>query len=271
MCDRGETCQQGSSGGGLCASTNVDVGPEVEPANTMPSSSPRASDELPPDQDSSETPVTPPSTESPSPTPADSRPNPDSRPDPDSNPDLVPAGNPVTPQTSQSPPALPTPNTATRSPSPSVGSNIGTDQSSGDCSDNGDCNISQECREDSVGIGRCVRREENICISVHHLSHLHGDDLRYSTHRLARVLCDKHNSCATAGHIVIYEAVPMMMSSYCKTVRCVQKIMHVNSVRYKRRSVVQSNSKGLTFTAFAARYNTVLEEKLLGMAIRLGL
>ncbi|PXF40708.1 hypothetical protein BWQ96_09586 [Gracilariopsis chorda] len=138
------------------------------------------------------------------------------------------------------------------------------------CTGENECSSEEECRIDSNGAPRCIRKKE-VCISVHHLLHMNESEMTYSTHRLARVLCDEHNSCATAGHIVVYEAVPMMMSTYCNRVGCVQKIMHVNGVRYQRGRMVSSNSKGLMFSTFSARYNTGIEEKLLGVAIRIGL
>lgn len=111
----------------------------------------------------------------------------------------------------------------------------------------------------------------DVCIAVHSLTHLSQRDLVYARHRLARVLCDLRGSCATPGHIVLFRGVPMMMNSYCEAVTCVAKIMHVNSPRYARAVRVPSLTDGLHFTAFAARYQTTTEERVLATAVRLGL
>ncbi|CAN8062210.1 unnamed protein product [Agarophyton chilense] len=112
---------------------------------------------------------------------------------------------------------------------------------------------------------------EKVCIAVHSLAHLKAHELLYETHRTARVLCDNHNSCATAGHIVQYQGTPMMMKNYCALVGCKMEIMNVNSPRYKRGMQLPSMTKDLSFTTFAARYETSTEEKLLATAVRFGL
>ncbi|PXF48234.1 Early nodulin-12A [Gracilariopsis chorda] len=113
--------------------------------------------------------------------------------------------------------------------------------------------------------------EDEICIGVHHLSHMAYKDLIYSSHRVARVLCDKSSSCATPGHIVLYKGEAMMMRKYCTITRCVQKIMRVNSPRYSRAARVDSHTEDLSFTAFAARYESAAEEHLLRAFVRIGL
>eukprot|EP00737_Agarophyton_chilense_P002292 gb/GEZJ01002601.1/.p1 GENE.gb/GEZJ01002601.1/~~gb/GEZJ01002601.1/.p1 ORF type:complete len:461 (-),score=28.15 gb/GEZJ01002601.1/:965-2347(-) len=174
-----------------------------------------------------------------------------------------------------------TPSTSAPSSSSTSGSVFGRP-----CDESSDCRGGEQCRPNENGVRLCERIEQgeekeqvqninepgpSVCISVHHLSHLHENDMMYSTHRQARVLCDARNSCATAGHIVVFEEVPMMMSSYCSVVGCTKKIMKVNSPRYERARKVRSNSENLMFTSFAARYNSKMEEKVLRMAIKLGL
>lgn len=52
---------------------------------------------------------------------------------------------------------------------------------------------------------------------------------------------------------------------------CTRKIMHVNSPKFKRALRIESNSKHLKFTSFAAAYGTRLEEILLRIMVRIGL
>eukprot|EP00737_Agarophyton_chilense_P002610 gb/GEZJ01002986.1/.p1 GENE.gb/GEZJ01002986.1/~~gb/GEZJ01002986.1/.p1 ORF type:complete len:448 (-),score=10.61 gb/GEZJ01002986.1/:956-2299(-) len=143
-----------------------------------------------------------------------------------------------------------------------------------DCTSDEDCRGGDQCRVNENNVRTCQVVDEVeswVCISVLHLSHFHESDLVYSTHRQARVLCDSRNNCATAGHIVIYRRIPMMMSSYCSEVRCTEKTMEVNSPKYKSARKIRSNSENLMFTSFAARYNSIVEEKLLRIIIKMGL
>lgn len=63
----------------------------------------------------------------------------------------------------------------------------------------------------------------------------------------------------------------MMMRSYCRKVACVEKRMYVNSMRYKKGLRVGSRTDGLLYTAFAARFETSVEESVLRGAVRVGL
>ncbi|CAN8075631.1 unnamed protein product [Agarophyton chilense] len=116
-----------------------------------------------------------------------------------------------------------------------------------------------------------IAQASDVCIAVHSLQHLAGSELMYARHRLARVLCDSNLSCATPGHVVVYQGSPMMMDSYCKLAACVDRIMHVNSPRYLRALRIPSSTEGLHFTAFAARYRSNVEERVLSTAVRIGL
>eukprot|EP00178_Gracilaria_changii_P025519 TRINITY_DN78611_c0_g1_i1.p1 TRINITY_DN78611_c0_g1~~TRINITY_DN78611_c0_g1_i1.p1 ORF type:complete len:333 (+),score=45.94 TRINITY_DN78611_c0_g1_i1:226-1224(+) len=112
---------------------------------------------------------------------------------------------------------------------------------------------------------------DSVCIAVHSLQHFSEKELIYGSHRVARVLCDSKQSCATHGHVVVYRGRAMMMHSYCQLTGCVERIMQVNSPRYVRALRVPSLTEDLQFTAFAARYRSVLEERVLSSAVRVGL
>lgn len=114
----------------------------------------------------------------------------------------------------------------------------------------------------------------SVCIAAKSLSHFKNNELVFDSHRSALVLCDHNGSCATHGHIVVHNAKPMMMSSYCKSVAtkgCTETEMLVNSPRMRRSLRVPSNTDGLEFTALAARYQTKAEEQVLSTAVRIGL
>lgn len=92
-----------------------------------------------------------------------------------------------------------------------------------------------------------------------------------SRHVPARVLCDENRSCATKGHIVQFRGKPMMMQTYCLKVGCSDALMYVNTPRYTSYNKFPSKTKGLLFTTFAARYNSLIEEFLLRIAVHMGL
>lgn len=110
------------------------------------------------------------------------------------------------------------------------------------------------------------------CVAINHLSTLHPSELVYSTHIRASVLCDSSNSCATPGHIVVYQRTAMMMASYCSLpfVTCVKRVSLVNNMRMRRAFRLSSLTDGLQFTAFSARYGSTLEETLLRTIVHLG-
>lgn len=126
-----------------------------------------------------------------------------------------------------------------------------------------------EATADRMG---AVKIEENaVCVGVAHLQHLSSEELVYDRHRLARVLCDESGSCATPGHVVVYRGQPLMMRRYCDLVGCDSRIGYVNTLRYKRGVTVASRTTALVFTAFAARYGSRVEEKVLAVLVRAGL
>lgn len=158
-----------------------------------------------------------------------------------------------------------------------------------DCN-GGDCGEGESCSNEVNVDGRerrghCVSKRvlellaqrmggveiETVCIGVEHLEHVSREELVYDSHRLARVLCDGNRSCATPGHMVVFQGRPMMMKRYCDLARCTSRVMYVNSPRYRRGVTVASRTEGLVFTAFAARYSSTAEEKVLALAVRVGL
>ncbi|CDF33151.1 unnamed protein product [Chondrus crispus] len=112
--------------------------------------------------------------------------------------------------------------------------------------------------------------EPFVCIDARILSHLAAEELIFKKHAHATVLCDKNESCATPAHMVIFNDETMMMKSYCSIVSCKEMAMLVNSPRYRRGMTVETYTNGLQFTSFAARYGTLIEERILSSVIRHG-
>ncbi|CDF34136.1 unnamed protein product [Chondrus crispus] len=112
---------------------------------------------------------------------------------------------------------------------------------------------------------------ESVCIDANALKHVAPRELIFESHRWARVLCDEYGSCATAGHMVKSEGKAMMMGTFCRYVGCVEKAMMVNSPKYRRGASIRSKTKGLVYTAFAARYQSRVEELIIAAAVRWGL
>lgn len=112
-----------------------------------------------------------------------------------------------------------------------------------------------------------------ICIAMKELRHLDRDDLVFKKDQHAHVLCDVFGSCATAGHIVEFDGVTMMMRSYCDIVKegCERWRMKVNSPKLKWKRRIRSRSPRLEYTALAARYETNVEERILRVVSRFGL
>ena len=113
--------------------------------------------------------------------------------------------------------------------------------------------------------------DDEMCIDARALGHVSTNGLVFEKHAVSRVLCDENNSCATRGHMVVFRGHAMRMSTYCDSVGCIEAVMEVNSPRFYRGMRIASNTKGLEYTVFAARYDTQAEESLIRMAVRLGL
>lgn len=126
--------------------------------------------------------------------------------------------------------------------------------------------------EESPNESPDVQPTPEICISVEALSHISKADLIYAEDIKSTVLCDNDNNCATSGHMVIWNGMPMMMRSYCNLVLygCKRQIRFVNSPRMKRKTSIPSNSKLLRYSALSARFQTSLEERLLRILILYG-
>lgn len=130
-------------------------------------------------------------------------------------------------------------------------------------------NLANILQELGSAVGLVITR--NNCIDVQALTHLESHQLVYSEHAHAEVLCDAKGSCATPGHIVVYFRKGMMMKTYCETVGgCTRKIIMVNSPRLTAVRRVESKTEGLMYTAFAARYETVVEEAAMAVLVRAG-
>lgn len=178
-----------------------------------------------------------------------------------------PSAGPATPPSTGDPstdPAAP-PSTGDPSTDPAATPSIEGSEPSGDSGE------SAEMMEPSMEPSLEPSPESVVCIDATFLRHLSTEDLVFEKHAWATVLCDGNESCATGGHMVDFRGRPMRMNTYCSIVECVQRVMLVNSPRYSRGLQVKSNTDGLYFTAFAARYNTRLEESLLSVAVRAGL
>ena len=113
--------------------------------------------------------------------------------------------------------------------------------------------------------------DDEVCIDARALGHVSTNGLVFEKHAVSRVLCDENNSCATRGHMVVFRGHAMRMSTYCDSVGCIEAVIEVNSPRFYRGMRIASNTKGLEYTVFAARYDTQAEESLIRMAVRLGL
>lgn len=115
--------------------------------------------------------------------------------------------------------------------------------------------------------------EEPICIAANALEHLPKHELVFARDRRAAVLCDVAGSCATAGHMVVFEGRALSMRSFCDMPAsggCVRRVMSVNSPRLRRGLRVPSRTNGLHFTAMAAAFETRVEEKALAFVIHMG-
>lgn len=110
----------------------------------------------------------------------------------------------------------------------------------------------------------------NACIDSKALDHFNANELVFKEHKIASVLCDHVGSCATPGHMVMWKGRGMMMRTYCLEVgRCNVGVILVNSPRWSIGKRVPSKTKGLEYTAFAARFETAMEEFALKTALRI--
>lgn len=128
---------------------------------------------------------------------------------------------------------------------------------------NSEENIDAESEEGSVVTG--------VCFDANALGHLDRTDLVYPQHQWANVLCDNDDSCATAGHMVVWKKNAMMMKRYCEMIGgCAERKMLVNSPKWAKALRIKSKTMQLEYTAYAAMYQTHVEEKLLRVAVHAG-
>lgn len=148
--------------------------------------------------------------------------------------------------------------------------------------------------------------DAGVCVDAAALSAVHPSHLVFPSHRRAAVLCDPQGSCATPGHMVVFQGRVMTMRLYCED-RCERRVMWVNSPRMDMRLRlrlsgwrrgndeetwsggeempggrmeengssniavrVKSRTEGLFYTALAARFESRLEIAALRILVRLG-
>lgn len=118
--------------------------------------------------------------------------------------------------------------------------------------------------------------DSSKCVDARALSHLSARDLVFDRPgRLASVLCDAQGSCATPGHLVEWDGRHVLMRTYCETMAhggCVRRTMTVNSpaMKWSKRIRVDSLTRGLSYTPFAARFESRTEESFLRVLVRAG-
>lgn len=90
--------------------------------------------------------------------------------------------------------------------------------------------------------------------------------------RMADVLCDWNETCATDGHIVVVNDVILTMRAYCASTElpCVRRRMPVNSPRMRRGVRVKANTDGVVLTALAARFGWRAEEMVVRALVWVG-
>lgn len=114
--------------------------------------------------------------------------------------------------------------------------------------------------------------QSSICIASKHLMLYGPSHLVYPVHLPGLVLCDEFESCATPGHVVVYNRSPMTMSSYCsRHSACSQKKALVNSPRMSAGLRISSYTPGLQFTALSARFGSSLEQYVMRLLVFAGL
>lgn len=113
-----------------------------------------------------------------------------------------------------------------------------------------------------------------VCIAASSLTHMDSSQLLYQSHRMAGVLSDGYDNCATPGHIVEYRGTLMMMKTYCSLQDisgCAKRVRKVNSPKMSMGLRIVSNHRDLRFTALAARFETKAEENVFQSLTRFGI
>lgn len=115
-----------------------------------------------------------------------------------------------------------------------------------------------------------------VCIAASALTDvLPRERLVFAAHARRVVLCDAAGSCATPGHMVVFHGEPMMMKTYCARTQpagaCTRVATAVNSPRMQLGLRLQARTRGLQYTAFAARYGSGMEERVLQTLLHAGM
>lgn len=157
-------------------------------------------------------------------------------------------------------------------PKPQPDTSADNDKDDGDDGEDDKADKPSSSQNSSAGSENQKSAPSDACIDAALLSHLPATQHVFREHRTARVLCDHSGSCATPGHMVVFQGVPMSMRAYCGRLAhaCASRVMQVNSPKFSRTLRIASRSAGLQFTALAARFETALEERALAFAIRIG-
>lgn len=118
----------------------------------------------------------------------------------------------------------------------------------------------------------CSKLFTHFCISSQALQSFPSSSLIYRKHLMTTVLCDKHGSCATPQHIILFHSYAMTMSTYCaRHGNCSVSTMLVNSPKMAIGLRIGSNTVGLYYTPFAASFGTRIEQLILSFLVSLGL
>lgn len=114
---------------------------------------------------------------------------------------------------------------------------------------------------DNCADAKQSQSESDPCVAVDSLPGFTASQLVFAQHRRSAVLCDVHGNCATPGHFVVFDGVHMTMRRYCQVADgCRRTVKLVNSPKMTRGLRVRSKSARLQFTAFSARYGSMVEE-----------
>lgn len=151
------------------------------------------------------------------------------------------------------------------------------------CASNSNCNEEGEvCLRSRIAAPRCVSREARtnfnggkifegaraVCVDAKLLK---GVEKVFEKDQVAKVLCDRWDQCATKGHMVTWgDGKVGMWKTYCEeSGGCTEAVKMVNSPKWKRGLRVEG--KDVSFTAFAARWESKTEERLLRGVMRMGM
>lgn len=115
-------------------------------------------------------------------------------------------------------------------------------------------------------------KSSGVCMDSKLLKELDKEELVFKDDILADVLCDEFDSCATAGHMIVWNGSSMMMKRYCtkQGIKCRKEVIYVNSPKWRMGRRIESYTEGLELTAIAARFESRIEETILRSVIHAG-